>query len=164
MNLGTCFSAKIPLGALPWLQPESCSLWWGSLFCPAPTTASVHITGSLTTPLPCFLFPQMQHVLTTGLSQSVPYAWNAFPLIIPKPSTKPSILCCFLSLTPHIQSTKKPGGFQYTSFGIHPQSVQDSRSLLSSLSLILAPASNVAPCFGLCAPAHPWVLSIQQPE
>ena len=89
MNLGTCFSAKIPLGAQPWLQSESCSLWWGAVFCSAPTIASAHITGSLTTPLPCFLFPQMQHVLTTGLSQSVPCAWNAFPLITPKPSTKP---------------------------------------------------------------------------
>lgn len=63
-----------------------------------------------------------------------------------------AILFCFLSLIPHNQSTKKPRGFQYTSFRIHPQSVQDSRSLLSSLSLILALASNAAPALAFALP------------
>ena len=69
-----------------------------------------------------------------------------------------AILFRFLSLPPHIQSTKKPGGFQYTSFRLRPQSVQDSQSLLSS-QLDLGPSFQRGRLL-FPLPSHPPMIAL----
>ena len=154
MNLDTYFFAKIPLGALPWLQPESClSLVGGTLLSsPEHSLCAYNWLTNHIPPSP----PTSKHNMCLQHDSH-----RLFPVGMPFLSLPPNlplnlsaILFAFFLSYP----TSSPPRNQ-VDFNIPPSeythNLSRTHSLCCPLSLILALASNVAPCFFLCPPTHP---------